>query len=58
MTTARMAGGTAFLETIGEIDGELTNVIRDFMRVVDVEAVHLAKNNGKHSPSKFRDCGF
>ncbi len=38
-------------EEIEEIDGELTTVIEDFTRAVDVEAL-LAKKNGKHLSSQ------
>jgi hypothetical protein len=38
-------------EIIEEIDGELTNVIEDFDRAIDVEALCLAKDAGKHSRS-------
>ncbi len=36
-------------ETFEEMDGELANVIEDFLRAVDVEALRLAKRSGKHS---------
>ena len=48
MTTARMAGGPAFPEKIEEMDRELTKVIDDFNHAVNVEALRLAKKNGKH----------
>jgi len=35
-------------EMIEEMDGELTKVIEDFMRTVDVEALYSAKMSGKH----------
>ncbi len=38
-------------EMIEDMDGELTKVIEDFMRAVDVEALYLAKMSGKHSQS-------
>ncbi len=31
------------------MDGELFKVTEDFLRAVDVEALRLAKKNGKHS---------
>src|SRR5258708_989896 len=37
---------------IEEMDGELTTVIEDFTRAVDVEALRLAKKNGKHISSQ------
>ena len=44
MITARMAGGP---EAIEEMERELTKVIGDFDRAVDVEALRLAKKSGK-----------
>jgi len=44
----RTAGGPAYWETIEEMDRELTQVIEDFGRVVDVEALRFAKKSGKH----------
>jgi len=34
-------------EMMEEIDGELANVIEDFLRAVDVEALRLTKRIGK-----------
>ena len=39
-------------EMIEDMEGELTKVIEDFMRAVDVEALYLAKMSGKHSVSQ------
>ena len=36
-----------------EMDRELANVIEDFLRAVDVEALRLAKRSGKHSLSQY-----
>ena len=36
-------------EMFEEMDRELANVIEDFLRAVDVEALRLAKRSGKHS---------
>ena len=36
-------------EMLEEMDRQLANVIEDFLRAVDVEALHLAKRSGKHS---------
>ena len=47
MTTARTVGGPAYLETIEEIDKELTEVIEDFDRAVNVEALRRIKEAGK-----------
>ena len=48
MTTARSVGGPAHPEKIEEMDKELTKVIEDFNRAVDVEVLRLVKRNGKH----------
>jgi hypothetical protein len=47
MTAARTVGGSAYPEKIEEMDKELTKVIEDFNHAVDVEALRLAKKNGK-----------
>ena len=46
-----MAGGPAYREKIEDMDEELTGVIEDFMRAVDVEALRFAKETGKHLSS-------
>ena len=43
----RTAGGPASRETIAEMDMELTKVIEDFGRAVDVEVLRLAQKSGK-----------
>jgi len=47
MITARAVGGSVYSEKIDEMDRELSKVIEDFDRAVDVEALRLAKKNGK-----------
>ena len=47
MTTARTVGGPAHPEKIEEMDRELTKVIEDFNLAIDIEALRLAKKNGK-----------
>jgi hypothetical protein len=42
-------GGLVHPETIEEMDSELTKVIEDFDRAVNVEALYLIKKTGKHS---------
>ena len=42
MNAARSIGGPAYPEMIEEMDRELTKVIDDFDRAVNVEALHLA----------------
>ena len=44
----RTTGGPAYWEKIEEMDTELTEVIEDLGRAVDVEALRLAKETGKH----------
>jgi len=48
MNAARTVGGPVYQETIEEMDSELTKVIEDFDRAVNVEALRLAKEAGKH----------
>ena len=38
---------------IEKMDGELTDVIEDFMRAVDVEALGIVKKSGTRSLSEF-----
>ena len=45
-------GGVVRPEMIEEMDRELTNVIEDFDRAVNVEALRTAKKTGKHSLSQ------
>ncbi len=47
MTTVKTVGGPAYPEKFEEMDKELTKVIEDFNHAV--EALRLAKKNGKHS---------
>jgi len=46
---ARTVGGSAYQETIEEMDIELTRVIEDVDRAVNVEALRRTKETGKHS---------
>ena len=48
MIAARIISGPAYPEMIEEIDRELTKVIEDFNHAVDLEALRLCKNIGKH----------
>jgi len=50
--SARTVGGPVRPEEIEEMDRELTKVIEDFDRAVNVEALRLAKENGKHAWSR------
>ena len=44
----RTTGGPAYWEKLEEMDMELTEVIEDHSRAVDVEALRFAKETGKH----------
>ena len=54
MITVGTESGPAHLETVGEIEIELTKIIEDFNRAlnVNVEGLHLAKKSGMHSFSR------
>ena len=39
-------------EMVEKMDGEMTKVIEDFLRAVDVEALHRTINIGKHTLSR------
>jgi len=43
------------MEKLGE---DLANVIEDFLRAVDVEALRLAQRNGKHTLTQYRASAF
>ena len=46
MSAARTVGSPAYLETIEALDRELTKVIEDFDRAVNVEALRRTKEIG------------
>src|SRR5260370_30290910 len=57
MIAERTIEGLVYLkdkEMIDELDAELSEVIEDFLRAVDVEALRLAKKRGTYS---FHQCG-
>ena len=58
MTAARRVGRSADLEEIEKMDRELSEVIEDFGRAVDVDALHLARKIGEHPPSRCNDSSF
>jgi len=58
MIAARTIGGPAYQEMIEEMDMELTKVIDDFDRAVNVEALRLAKETGKHALSQSGESSF
>jgi len=49
MIAVRTTGSPAYLEMIGDIARELTKVIEDFDRAVNVEALRLANETSKLS---------
>jgi len=50
MIAARALGGLVRPEKIEEMDEELTKVIEDFDRAVNVEALRVAKETSKQMP--------
>ena len=52
---ARTIGGPAYPEMIEEVDRELTKVIEDFDRAINVEALRLANETSTHSFSQSVD---
>ena len=46
---ARTVGGRTCLEEIEEMDSELTKVIEEFGRAVDVDTLRIAKRSGEYS---------
>jgi hypothetical protein len=55
MIAARTMGGPAYLEMIEEMERELSKVIEDFDRAVNVEALRLANETSKLSFSQSVD---
>ena len=58
MVVVKMSAGLGYQEMIEEMDKELTKVIEDFERAVNVEALRLAKETGKRSSSQNGDNGI
>ena len=54
----RTVGGWAQQEAIEEMDRELTKVIEDFDRAVNVEALRLAKETGNYSLFPLGESSF
>ncbi len=52
MIVARTIGGSRYSEMIEEMDRELTKVIEDFDRAVNVEALRLANETSQRSFSQ------
>ena len=55
MIAERTVGGLSHPEKIEELDEELTKLIQDFDRAVNVEALRLAKETGKHALHRIGD---
>jgi hypothetical protein len=55
MTAAKLAGGPTYPEMIEEMDRELTKIIEDFDRAVNVETLRQAKETGELSFSQSVD---
>ena len=49
MTAEGKVGGPVYPEAIEEMDKILTKVIEDFDRAINVEALRLVKETGKHA---------
>ena len=58
LSVARTVGGLVDSEEIGEMDKELTRVIKDFDHAVNIEALRLVKVPGTHSFSECDDSRF
>jgi hypothetical protein len=58
MIVARTVGGLVRPATIEELDRDLSKVIEDFDRAVNVETLRLAQSNGQHSLSQFGGGSF
>jgi len=52
MIAARMIGGPAYTKMIEDMDRELSNIIEDFDRAVNVEALCLVNEPSKLSISQ------
>ena len=58
MITARMGGGLAWLEAIEEVDEELTKVIEDFDRAINVDTLRRTKETGVYTLPQSLDISF
>jgi hypothetical protein len=58
MVAGRTVGGLVHPPMIEEMEKELTKVIEDFDRAVNVEALRLARETGKRSVSQPGDKSF
>ena len=55
MIVARTIGGPAYPEMIEEMERELTEMIENFDRAIDFEALHLANETSKFRCSQSVD---
>jgi hypothetical protein len=58
MVAGRMVGGLVHPQKIEEMEKELTEVIEDFDRAVNVEALRRAKDNREHILSQSGNSSF
>ena len=58
LSVVRTVGEPVNSWTVGEMDKELTKVIEDFDRAVNIDALRLAKETGTHSLSHCDDSRF
>ena len=58
MITARMGGGSAWLEAIEDVDGELTKVIEDFDRAMNVDTLRRTKETGVYTLPQSLNISF
>jgi hypothetical protein len=56
--TARTGGGPDYLQKMEDMESDLTKVIEDFDRAVNVEALHLANETSKRPSSQSGDNSF
>ena len=56
--SARTAGGSVYQEMIEGVDRELTEVVEDFDRAMNIEALHHTKETGEHSLSQSPEISF
>ena len=58
MIAEGMAGGPVSGEAIEEMDRNLTKVIEDFDRAINIEALRLVKEAGKHASTQSGEGAF
>jgi len=58
MIAEGMVGGPVYPDAIEEIDRNLTKVIEDFDRAINVEALRLVKETGRHALAQSGEGSF